>query len=88
MNQLKHLKQYQSSGDGPPMNRNNELDKEGKAKGQEQFASGKTDGTENDEFIDLSNIQNISDLNQLTHIQKEAQANSGTDNLQTTPVDY
>ena len=62
MNRLKDIKQYQSSSNEMPQS--NQNDKEEKA----VIDSIETDPNE---FIDLSNIQNnISDLNQLTNIQK------------------
>ena len=62
MNRLKDIKQYQSSSND--MHQSNQNDKDEKS----VIDSIETDPNE---FIDLSNIQNnISDLNQLTNIQK------------------
>ena len=55
MNNLRHMKQFQSNANGPP--KADELDE-------------KLD-TDGDEFIDLSNIHKIKDLNQLKDKRNE-----------------
>ena len=74
MNQLRHLKQYQSAEDDVPGAR---MPGDSKMDQKELFAAlgsryeDREDDVEGLEFIDLSNIQNISGLHELTEMRNQ-----------------